>query len=119
MKNIYTLLILISLATLASQNVNAQMAAPGFPGGGALYVQPQISPNPSRDWVKVTWQQVLSGNVRIVLYLNGNYIGTYVNQNYSVGEHSTSFKVTGLSSGLYVVKISMPGQSSSQKLFVE
>jgi len=119
MKNIYTLLILLFLTSVASQTVSAQMAAPGFPGGGALYVQPQISPNPARDWVKVTWQQGQSGNVRIVLYLNGNYTGTYVNQYYSAGEHSTSFKVTGLSPGLYVVKVSMPGVTSAQKLFIE
>lgn len=81
-------------------------------------VQP-VYPNPFNSTVTVPFSVEKTASVRIALYdISGREVQTLLDGVRSAGNHSVSFNAqqTGLSSGIYYVKMTSGNQVSSQKI---
>lgn len=79
-----------------------------------------VFPNPATDNVRITYTLREHGNVSIKLYnLNGELVSTLLNEMQDMGIQNTDAHLPeGLAKGLYMVKLSVNGQLSTQKLMV-
>jgi len=79
-----------------------------------------VFPNPATDNIRITYTLRERGNVSIKLYnLNGEIIATLVNETQDIGiQNNDAHLPEGLSKGLYMVKLSVNGQLSTQKLMI-
>jgi hypothetical protein len=79
-----------------------------------------LFPNPATDNVRITYTLRERGAVSVRLYnLNGDLVADLVNETQDVGIQSNSAHLpTGLAKGLYMVKLMVNGQQSTQKLMV-
>jgi len=70
-----------------------------------------VYPNPARDYIKVVANQ----NIDKVVLLN--VLGAIVREK-NVSSQETQLNVGGLNSGIYILQITVNGQVSTRKVFV-
>ncbi|MEO8759808.1 MAG: choice-of-anchor V domain-containing protein [Bacteroidia bacterium] len=79
-----------------------------------------VYPNPATDNLRISYTLRERGNVSIKLYnLNGELVSNLLNETQDVGIQNNDVRLPeGLAKGLYMVKLSINGQLSTQKLMV-
>ena len=79
-----------------------------------------LFPNPATDNVRVTYTLKERGNVSIKLYnLNGEFVGDLINETQDIGIQNNDARLpAGLAKGIYMVRLNVNGQLSTQKLMV-
>jgi hypothetical protein len=79
-----------------------------------------LFPNPATDNVRVTYTLRERATVSVKLYnLNGELVADLLNETQDVGiQNNDAHLPTGLAKGLYMVKLTINGQQSTQKLMV-
>ena len=79
-----------------------------------------LYPNPATDNVRITYTLRERGAVSVKLYnLNGELVADLLNSTQDVGVQANDVHLpTGLAKGLYMVKLTVNGQQSTQKLMV-
>jgi len=79
-----------------------------------------IFPNPATDQVRISYTLRERGNVSVRLYnLNGELVADLLNQTQDIGIQNTDAHLPeGLAKGLYMVRMTINGQASTQKLMV-
>jgi len=79
-----------------------------------------LFPNPATDNVRITYTLRERGTVSIKLYnLNGELVADLLNETQEVGiQNNDAHLPNGLAKGLYMVKLTVNGQQSTQKLMV-
>ncbi|MHB8400529.1 MAG: T9SS type A sorting domain-containing protein [Bacteroidia bacterium] len=80
-----------------------------------------VFPNPATDNVRITYTLMERGTVSIKLYnINGALVTDLVNETQDVGmQNSYAHLPAGLANGLYMVKLSVNGEQSTQKLVIQ
>jgi len=79
-----------------------------------------VFPNPATDRVSIAYTLKDKGVVSVKLYtMNGVYVADLVNETQGVGIQSTTANLpASLAKGLYMVKLAINGQGTTQKLLV-
>jgi hypothetical protein len=79
-----------------------------------------VYPNPATDNIRITYTLRERGNVSIKLYnLNGEVVSELVNGMQDAGIQNNDARIpSGLAKGLYMVRLNVNGQLSTQKLMV-
>lgn len=79
-----------------------------------------LFPNPATDNVRITYILRERGAVSVKLFnLNGELVADLLNETQEVGIQSNDARLpSGLAKGLYMVKLTVNGQQSTQKLMV-
>ena len=76
-------------------------------------------PNTIRSTVTITYHLSLSGSVYVALYdLSGNLVKILVNEKKNQGDHSVSWEVTGLNSGIYFYKMETRNSVNVKKCLI-
>ncbi|KAA3614188.1 MAG: T9SS C-terminal target domain-containing protein [Calditrichaeota bacterium] len=80
----------------------------------------QNYPNPFNPTTTISYQLKTKSNVHIAIYdISGKEIKTLVNQRQKAGQHSVDFDASGLSSGIYIYKLSTSsGFVQSRKMVI-
>lgn len=80
----------------------------------------QNYPNPFNPSTKISFSLPIGGNVNISVYdAAGRIVSEIVNSEYSPGNHSVDFDAGGLSSGVYIYKISVRQAGTSTSDFTD
>jgi beta-glucosidase len=83
------------------------------------YSLKQNFPNPFNPSTKIRYTLKKQGFVKLSVYnLLGERIGILVNEKKTAGEHFASFNAKGLSSGVYLYKITIPGYTETKKMLL-
>jgi len=112
MKHLCTLLIAFAFTAFASQNINAS--------GGSISTQPTVSTSSGMNpYVKISWEQFECGNVLIQLFnQNGSVAREFANQEFCNGTFREIYKLSGLRSGSYLLRITIGGQVWQRKFVI-
>ncbi|HEX7412785.1 MAG TPA: T9SS type A sorting domain-containing protein, partial [Bacteroidia bacterium] len=80
-----------------------------------------VFPNPATDNVRITYTLMERGTVSVKLYsLNGELVADLLNETQEVGLQNTNAHLPlGLANGLYMVKLNVNGEQSTQKLLIQ
>ena len=77
----------------------------------------QNYPNPFNPSTSISYSLDKAGMVSLAVYnVTGQLVTTLVSEHQSVGKHSVSFNGAGLTSGIYIYKITTPEQSMLRKM---
>jgi hypothetical protein len=83
------------------------------------YALEQNYPNPFNPATNIKFSLAKSGYVKLEVYnLIGQKVAEVVNGNMNAGVHQVNFDAEGLSSGVYVYKLTTPEFTSSKKLVI-
>lgn len=77
-----------------------------------------VFPNPSIDQITLEYSLLIGGKTRASIYnLQGKELGLLFNEQQIIGKHTkTVFLPNGISSGFYIVKLSVNGKQIAQKM---
>jgi type IX secretion system substrate protein len=97
---------------------------PASSAGIATYQNNDINltvfPNPTTDNVHITYTVKEAGTIAVKLYnLNGDFVADLLNETQDIGlQSSTAVLPTELAKGLYMIKLTINGKQTTQKLMV-
>ena len=76
-------------------------------------------PNPTNGPVRLSFGLEMDAKVSLRVYdLSGRLVTTLVNGDYKTGNHQVVWNTDVVSSGLYIVKLAVPGRSQTEKIAV-
>jgi hypothetical protein len=81
-------------------------------------------PNPFNPSTNIEFSLPLASHVTLKVYdLRGREVGTFVNQDFGIGKYKATFKLTGLSNGVYIARMEAIDEkrevhTSAQKLLL-
>ena len=80
-----------------------------------------VFPNPATDNVRITYTLMERETVSVKLYsLNGELVADLLNETQEVGlQNANAHLPLGLANGLYMVKLNVNGEQSTQKLLIQ
>lgn len=107
-------------------NISLDMANPDFrSGNNGLIGEPgsfQLSfnyPNPFSDMTTIEYRLPIGNHVRLEVYDSlGRRVSTLVNGQKEAGTHRIHFDGAGLSSGLYIYRLTTPSDTASGKMML-
>ena len=90
-----------------------------IPGLPAAFVLSQNYPNPFNPTTSIKYQIPNTNRVMLKVFdLLGREVATLVNEVKNAGEYAVQFNASGLASGVYFCRLSMPGSIATRKMIL-